>query len=259
MAPLILVTNDDGIDSPYLGGLVEGLEALGADVVVAAPERERSAASQAITLHKPLRINEVEPGRYAISGTPVDCAYLGLLKLCSRPPDLCVSGINRGYNLGADVFYSGTVAAAVEAGLRDIQAIAVSLAPGRSSDIAGATEFATALAKSALDHPLPHRTILNVNVPPQPDGRYRWTHLGDRVYEDLVEERHDPRGRPYYWIGGGPTPVSNEPGSDCHAVEESIISVTPLRLDLTAHDVIDDAPAWTVTGYDLVPGEEQAQ
>lgn len=257
MPPLILVTNDDGIDSPYLVGLVEALNGLDAEVVVAAPERERSAASQAITLHKPLRIFEVRPGQYAVSGTPVDCAYIGMLKLCERPPDLCISGINRGYNLGSDVFYSGTVAAAVEAGLRDVQAIALSLAPGRDSDIEAAIAFGVALASSALEHPLEHRTILNVNVPPKPDGRYRWTHLGERVYKDLVEERHDPRGRPYYWIGGGPTAVANEPGSDCHAVDEGVISLTPLRLDLTAHDVIDDAPAWTVTGYELTCAKEE--
>ncbi len=255
MRPLILIANDDGIESSHLTGLADALAEF-AHVVVAAPERERSAMSQSITLHKPLRIDEVAPDRFSVSGTPVDCVYIGLRRLVPRTPDLVVSGINRGYNLGADVFYSGTVAAAVEAGLRDVPAVALSLAPGRSSDLVAAVQFSCELIRATLAHGLPRRTVLNVNMPPAATAGFRWTHMGERAYEDLVEERLDPRGRPYYWIGGGLAETQNEPGSDCHAVGEGLVSITPLHLDLTHHDLLEDAPTWHIAGYDLSPWED---
>lgn len=259
MKPLILVSNDDGIESPYLHALADALAAGGDDgpeVLVVAPERERSAVSHSITLHKPLRAVERQPGRYSLSGSPVDCVYVGVLKLCSRKPALVVSGINRGYNLGSDVFYSGTVAAAAEGALRGIPAIALSLEPRSEVDLEAATGFATRLAHAVLAAHMPRRTLLNVNVPAQPNGQYRWTRLGERLYEDVVEERSDPRGKPYYWIGGGVVGMGDEPGSDTEAIHQGIISVSPLHLDLTAHDLLLDDPLWHIDGFDLSPRPE---
>ncbi len=249
MKPLILISNDDGIHSPHLEALATAVEeGTGAEVVVVAPERERSAASHTITLHKPLRLRTFGRGRYALSGTPVDCVYVGVLKLAERPPSLVISGINAGYNLGTDVFYSGTVAAAVEGGLRGVSSFAISM-DGRSESGVNAGRFAAALASSILAHPMPAKTVLNVNVPPDADGRYEWTHLGERVYADDVTERHDPRGRPYYWIGGGAAGFSEDPGSDCAAVRRGIISVSPLYLDLTHRTAIAEEPQWVVEGH----------
>jgi 5'-nucleotidase len=257
MRPLILVSNDDGIESPYLHALADALEAdagaEGPEVLVVAPERERSAVSHSITLHKPLRAVERQPRRYSLSGSPVDCVYVGVLKLSPRRPALVVSGINRGFNLGSDVFYSGTVAAAAEGALRGVPAIALSLEPRSEVDLDAATGFAAGLVRAVLSSHMPPRTLLNVNLPARPDGRYRWTRLGERFYEDVVEERSDPRGKPYYWIGGGVVDMSDEPGSDTEAVHQGVISVSPLHLDLTAHDLLLDEPLWHVDGYELVP------
>src|SRR3954467_10596992 len=151
--PLVLCSNDDGIDAPHLTALAALIEQF-ADVLVVAPERQRSAASHAITLHKPLRLTEVGPRRYALSGTPVDCVYLGMLKLCDRLPAVVVSGVNDGYNLGSDVFYSGTVAAAVEGALRGAAAIACSRAPG-PKDTERAIQFATEVVRAAVSEPIP--------------------------------------------------------------------------------------------------------
>lgn len=252
--PLILVSNDDGILSPNLEALAASLEAPGnADVLVVAPERERSAASHAITLHKPLRLKQVRENRFALSGTPVDCVYIGILNVADRRPSIVLSGINHGFNLGSDVFYSGTFAAAAEGGLRGIPAVALSLEP--RGDIELATRFAAALVASALEAELvmPPRTVLNVNVPAAADGRYRWTILGERNYADDVNERHDPRGRPYYWIGGGGVGMGDVPGSDCNAIVEGVISVTPLHLDLTHRELAGAQPLWNIDGFPYTP------
>src|SRR5881394_839012 len=188
--PLVLCSNDDGVDAPHLNALAALIEDF-ADVLVVAPERQRSAASHAITLHKPLRLTEVGPRRYALSGTPVDCVYLGILKLCDRKPTVVVSGVNDGYNLGSDVFYSGTVAAAVEGALRGAAGIACSLAP-RAKDVEHAIDFAARVVKSAVNEPIPAGTVLNVNMPGTGSEQYQWTMLGRRLYEDDVAERQDP-------------------------------------------------------------------
>src|SRR5512141_1263721 len=187
MRPLVLCSNDDGVDSPHLNDLADRIEAF-ADVIVVAPERQRSAASHAITLHKPLRLTERRPRRFALSGTPVDCVYLGILKLCDRKPAVVVSGVNDGYNLGSDVFYSGTVAAAVEGALRGAAGIACSLAP-RAKDVAHAIDFAARVVKAAVEEPIPAGTVLNVNMPGTGAQEYQWTTLGRRLYEDDVAER----------------------------------------------------------------------
>lgn len=246
MRPLILLSNDDGIEAPGLAAMAEAMADLG-EVFVVAPERERSAVSHAITLHKPLRPKQVKPGWYSISGTPVDCVYMGILRLAPRPPALVVSGINDGHNLGSDVFYSGTTAAAAEGALRDLPSVSFSQAPGAS--LARSADFARALVAQVLERGLPSKCMLNVNFPREHGDEYRWTRLGQRVYRDKVEEREDLRGRPYYWIGGPTLDVDDVPESDGETIKRGVVSVTPLRLDLTAYDLLDPAPDWTVEGY----------
>jgi 5'-nucleotidase len=244
--PLILITNDDGIASPHLHELADALEPL-AEVLVVAPERQRSAASHAITLHKPLRLNQVAPHRYSLSGTPVDCIYLGVLKLAGRVPQLVLSGINDGYNLGSDVFYSGTVAGAVEGALRGAVGIALSMAP-RATGTAGIVRFARALCAKALSQPIAPGNVLNVNAPGAGETEVVWTVLGRRRYHDDVAERSDPRGRPYYWIGGGVSGHDEIGGSDCEAVARGAISVTPLNLDLTHRSHVQQPP-WDLADH----------
>ncbi len=249
--PLVLCSNDDGIHAPHLAALVDRIE-LFADVIVVAPERQRSAASHAITLHKPLRLRELKPGRFSLSGTPVDCVYLGMLKLCARRPDVVVSGVNDGYNLGSDVFYSGTVAAAVEGALRGAAGIAFSLAP-RAQHADHALDFAALVVRAALAEPVPQGTVLNVNMPGAGGDRYQWTTLGRREYADDVVERTDPHGRPYFWVGGGPTGHENVPGTDCVAVDRGWNSITPMHLDLTDRARVAQPP-WALEGFRVVVG-----
>ena len=249
--PLVLCSNDDGIESPHLESLAALIEEF-AEVLVVAPERQRSAASHAITLHKPLRLTEIRPRRFALSGTPVDCVYLGILKLCDRLPAVVVSGVNDGYNLGSDVFYSGTVAAAVEGALRGAAGIACSLAPGAEHP-ERAVQFAAAVVRAAVGEPIPPGTVLNVNMPRTPSDAYQWTVLGRRLYSDDVSERSDPRGRPYYWVGGGPAGHDDVEGTDCVAVARGVNSITPMHLDLTDRGRVSQPP-WALEGFHVVVG-----
>ncbi|MBA3502065.1 MAG: 5'/3'-nucleotidase SurE [Deltaproteobacteria bacterium] len=251
--PLVLCSNDDGIESPHLLALADQIEEF-ADVIVVAPERQRSAASHAITLHKPLRLTERGERRYSLSGTPVDCVYLGVLKLCDRKPAVVVSGVNDGFNLGSDVFYSGTVAAAVEGALRGAAGIACSLAPGVPQDhVDRAIAFAAAVVRAAIGEPIPPGTVLNVNMPGNGTDQYQWTTLGRRLYEDDVSERKDPRGRAYYWVGGGPAGHEHVDGTDCVAIDQGYNSITPMHLDLTDRKRVG-APPWALDGFRLVVG-----
>jgi 5'-nucleotidase len=246
--PLILVTNDDGVSAPGITAVSEALREV-ADVVVAAPDRERSATSHSISLDRPLRVDELQPGVFSIDGTPVDCVYLALLHLVPRRPDLCVSGINNGYNLGSDVFYSGTVAGALEAALRDIPAIALSLERQRPQDFGHAAAFARSLVAEVLargERAIPAGALLNVNLPAGPIAGYEVTRLGKRVYRDQVSVREDLRGRAYYWIGGPEEEGSDIPGSDCTAVRERLASITPLALDLTHAPLIQEMTGWRI-------------
>ena len=265
--PLIMLANDDGIRSTGIRALGRHLADLG-DIVVVAPDRERSATSHAFTLDRPLRCEEVEPGWFMVDGTPADCVYLGILKICPRKPDLVVSGINHGFNLGSDVFYSGTVAGAVEAALRDVPAIAMSLEWKRGmhkteEPFERAALFAHALARATLQQGLPPGTLLNVNVPAVdangndlvPRG-YRWTKLGRRLYRDQVDERADLRGRRYYWIGGPPAGLADVEGTDGHTINEGVVSVTPLGLDLTHGDLLARLPGWRLGGFEAVVEQE---
>ena len=218
--PLILVSNDDGHFADGLRALVDAVTPLG-EVVVVAPEAEQSAASHAISLHRPLRIKEVRAGWWAVDGTPADCAYVAINHILKgRRPDLCVSGINHGPNLADDVTYSGTVAAAMEASILGVPAIAFSLAVRRGWDFGPAGRFAHAFVKGALDEAqLPDRMLLNVNIPAgvEPEG-YVVTRLGKHSYGFDVVENVDPRGRKYYWIGGSEYQHEDVPGSDCNIV-----------------------------------------
>jgi 5'-nucleotidase len=255
MRPLVLISNDDGIHAPHMEPFAKRLEEF-ADVIVVAPERQRSAASHAITLHKPLRLHEIRPRRYALSGTPVDCVYLGVLKLCPRPPAVVVSGVNDGFNLGSDVFYSGTVAAAVEGALRGAAGIACSLAP-RAKEPDRALDFAASVVKAALasisSSAIAPGSVFNVNMPGDGGDAYEWTTLGRREYADDVVERHDPHGRPYYWVGGGPTGHEHVEGTDCVAIARGHYSITPMHLDLTDRARVAKPP-WTLAGFRVVVG-----
>ena len=260
----ILLTNDDGVRADGLAMLASRLGDLG-EVFVVAPDRERSAVGHAFTLHEPLRVEKLGTRVYSVSGTPADCVYLGLLELC-RDVELVLSGINHGYNLGADIFYSGTVAGAIEAALRGVPAIAVSMGGGRGADFAPAAVFCNALARAMVravaDGSLPEKTLLNVNVPgPLEDpaaagavsaGAFRFTRLGQRNYRDRVEHRTDPRGNTYYWIGGAAEPCEDQPGTDVHAVHHGLVSVTPLGLDLTHQSLLQQLPGWQLAGFAAV-------
>ena len=242
--PLILVTNDDGIAAPGLFALIDAVRGLG-DVIVTAPDVERSGSSHAMTFHSMLRAHEVEPGRWVVGGTPVDCVYFGLMHVTARRPDLVISGVNSGYNLGTDVFYSGTVGGAAEAHLRGVSGIAVSVE--RGVDPRWARHCVRTLAAALLE-PRETPLLFNVNVAHPPgletapaeviDARsaeqpVMLTRLGRRSYRDAVDRRTDPLGRPYYWIGGPPGELRGRVGDDTWAVAEGLASVTPLRLDLT--------------------------
>jgi 5'-nucleotidase len=246
--PLILLSNDDGVRAPGLRALAEALDGVG-EVFVAAPDRERSAAAHAISLDHPLRAEEVAPKVFAIDGTPVDCVYLALHHLVPRKPDLCLSGINNGFNLGSDVFYSGTVGAALEAALRGVPSMALSLERKSPQDFSHAAMFARDLVEELLDlgpsavEPL---TFLNVNMPSGPIKGLKVTSMGRRIYRDQVSVRQDLRGRSYYWIGGPEQKGQDVPGSDCTAVSEGMASVTPIGLDLTHQPtVIRLSGLWT--------------
>ncbi len=235
--PLILVSNDDGLEAPGNIALREALIELG-DVYTVAPATEQSAKSHSITLHEPLRFWQQEERVWAVDGTPADCVYVAffLRDLLPRPPDLVVSGINHGHNLGSDVHYSGTVAAAREGALRGVPSIAIS--NGRS-DMNQASEYSIAFCRRLLSvtPPAGHAVLLNVNFPPVEARGVRATRLGYRVYSEGVEVRDDPRGRHYLWIGG-PGGVDHRPvdGSDTEAIDAGYVSVTPLSLKATDPD-----------------------
>lgn len=246
--PLILLSNDDGVHARGLRSLREALTTI-AEVVTVAPAGEQSAGSHSLTLSRPLRHRQLEVDLHSIDGTPADCIYVALYRerFLSRWPDLVVSGINHGYNLGSDIFYSGTVAAAREGALRGIPAIALSL--GANGSFAEAAKASVLLCARMLDTPGAREgdrgALLNVNFPPvAPYRGVRATRLGRRVYHDEVTVRTDPRGKEYYWIGGpGAHPSDPIEGSDTEAVDEGLVSVTPLLLDATEPDDLGLA-AW---------------
>ena len=251
---MILVTNDDGVDSPGLSALARALQAV-EDICVIAPNRNWTAAGHTKTLDRPLRVTELKlPGTrvpaYSSDGSPSDCVALGFLGLAPERPRLVVSGINTGPNLGSDITYSGTVSAAMEGVVSGVPAIAVSLADYFEWDFAYAASFAARLARRVLREGLEHDVLLNVNVP---RGRRRDIHgvkvtrLGRREYNDELIRRKDPFGRDYFWIGGAPPGGAGEPGTDLHAVAAGYVSVTPIQLDLTNHNLIEHIANWHLT------------
>lgn len=239
---MILVTNDDGIDSTGLKALVEALKEMD-DVRVVAPDRERSAVSHALTLHRPLRVVESKPGWFEVDGTPADCVHLAIKTLLDKEPWLIASGINKGGNLGDDIIYSGTVAGAVEAVLLGYQSFAISLVARSNFKFDPAAQFAKKITNFLRGRPLPPNTLLNVNVPVKLAGDnpgWRLTRQGQRVYKTEVVLREDPRGQRYYWIGGQEPGRVEAPDTDLDAVEKGLISITPLHLDMTAYSLIEE-------------------
>lgn len=231
----ILVTNDDGVYSEGLTLLVAALRKIGgAEVTAVAPDREQSATSHSLTLHRPLRMQKLEEGMYAVDGTPTDCVNLAVLWLMKEePPDLVVSGINFGLNVGDDVTYSGTVSATFEGTLLGIPSIAFSQEVAERFSFAAAAQFARRFVEQLLAEPsLPPDLLLNVNMPAGEIRGVEFTRLGRRRYQQVIVEKEDPRGRRYFWIAGTPA-WREEEGTDHSVISAGKVSVTPLHLDLT--------------------------
>lgn len=235
----ILVTNDDGVRSEGLAALADALKPLG-DVVVVAPAKEASAVGHALTLHYPLRLEQLEPNVYAVDGTPTDCVNIAFaIVFKGQPPDLVVSGINKGWNLGDDITYSGTVSGALEGALLGVPSLAVSLKRSRERmDFTEAAQAAAHVAAIVLKKGLPPRTFLNINVPREVTRGFKVTKQARRNHITSVAERVDPKHRPYYWIDEALDEWEAHDRSDYRAVRDGYISVTPLQPDLTAHDAL---------------------
>ncbi len=236
--PLLLLTNDDGAQAAGLQALAAALADLGR-VVVVAPEQDNSAVSHALTMRRPLRVENLGPDRYAVDGTPADCIILAVEKILAVRPALIVSGINSGPNIGDDINYSGTVSAAMEATMLGIPALAISLAGEPPYDYQPAALFARRLARYVLEHSLPPDTFLNVNYPGDPPRGVRITRQGRRTYAGAVKETRDPWGRRHYWIGGGVPSIDSRRDTDAAAIEECYVSITPLHLDQTNYDALE--------------------
>lgn len=242
----ILVTNDDGIVSPGLHALARAMRPLG-QVWVVAPDRERTAAGHALTLHKPLRITRVEARVFAVNGTPTDCVNLALKKLLRGTPALVVSGINRGVNLGDDVTYSGTVSAALEGTIMGIPSIAVSQEAGKTFRCDVAAFYAARVARAVLKYGLPDETLLNVNVPDRPKAKIagvRVAALSRRRFDEPIIEKTDPHGRKYYWIAGTRVSWSRQKNSDHEMLRRGFVTLTPIHLDVTHHEAMESLREW---------------
>jgi len=242
----ILVSNDDGYFAPGIACLAEALKAV-AHVDVVAPERDRSGASNSLTLVRPLRLNRAANGFYFVDGTPTDCVHLAITGLLDTEPDIVVSGINHGANLGDDVIYSGTVAAAMEGRFLGLPAIAVSLAGKRGTNFSTAARVVLQLLDRLKQHSLPSDTILNVNVPDLPYEQiqgYEATRLGHRHKAEPVIKSADPHGNPIYWVGPSGPEADAGPGTDFHAIRHQRVSVTPLHVDLTRHMTLNQLSNW---------------
>ena len=234
----ILVTNDDGVRSEGLHALAEALKHLG-EVIVVGPQTEASAIGHALTLRRPLRMELLSEGVYEVDGTPTDCVSIAITQIYKSKPDLVVSGINKGYNLGDDVTYSGTVAGALEGSLLGVASLAVSLERSHAAyDFTHAAAVSANVAAAILERGLPAGTFLNINVPSGVPAGVRVTVQGKRNHVTVVAERVDPRGRPYYWIEEGENQWEPHDRSDYQAVRDGYVSVTPLQPDLTAHEAL---------------------
>lgn len=239
----ILISNDDGIHAEGISELRIALQEQ-QELFIVAPDRERSATGHKITMHRPLRVKEIEyPGSsavgWAVDGTPADCVKLGLEALLPAPPDIVISGINLGPNLGTDVLYSGTVSAAIEGIINGIPAIAISLASYEYRDFSYSGKLIRELV-SGLVNDLPRRTLLNINMPPGAPRGIKVTRLGHRRYINIFDKRIDPRGRVYFWMAGEPFDLDeDDPDTDVWAIREGYISITPVHFDLTDYRMMD--------------------
>lgn len=242
----ILLSNDDGYHAEGLAVLASAVGAL-AETVIVAPDRNQSGASHSLTLDAPLRVGTTADGVYFVSGTPTDCVHLAITGLLDEEPDMVVAGINHGSNLGDDVLYSGTVAAAIEGRFLGLPAIAVSLTGDDPQHFSTAAQAACSLIERLWSHPLPADTILNVNVPDVPYSElrgYQATRLGFRHRSEAMIQAVDPKGRPIYWVGPAGSGADAGPGTDFHAVGEGYVSVTPMQVDLTRYDAIETLGTW---------------
>lgn len=250
----ILVTNDDGIYAEGIYRLALALSSIG-DVLIVAPDRQRSATGHAITVHKPLRAEKVkffdtDFTAWAVNGTPSDCVKLAIEALIKEEVDMVFSGINLGPNLGTDVLYSGTVSAAIEGAILGYPSVAVSLAAFKELNYDAAAQFSCILAKKIMQHGLPLDTLLNVNVPNcsyEEIKRIDITTLGVRKYKNAFVERTDPRGQTYYWLGGQILDVKHKEGTDIFSVNDGAISITPIHFDLTKFDFIQELKKWGIS------------
>ncbi len=247
MEKTILITNDDGIRASGLKTLESSLSGLG-KIILVAPENEQSPTSHAITLDRPLRIKKYSENRYSVSGTPTDCVLLAVHAILGSRPDLVMSGINHGPNMGEDVTYSGTVAAAIEGNILGIDSIAVSLTSWDPDSFEASEKISRYLASRMLDREGKHGTHLwNVNIPSLPEDKLkglRVTKLGSRVYNDSIVKKTDPRGKDYFWIGGGEPGWNTDEKSDFTAVSNDYVSVTPLKVDMTDYKNVIELEQW---------------
>jgi 5'-nucleotidase len=242
----ILVSNDDGYQAPGLAALAEALSVI-AEVTVVAPERDRSGASNSLTLDLPIRAGRAENGFIRVDGTPTDCVHVAITGMLDDEPDMVVSGINAGPNMGDDVLYSGTVAAATEGRFLGLPAIAVSINSHAPQHFETAARVARELVETLQHEPMAPDVILNVNVPDAPYERLRGfkaTRLGHRHKAEPVVKTRDPRGRTIYWIGPAGPEQDAGPGTDFHALREGWVSVTPLQVDLTRHAALQSLDGW---------------
>lgn len=242
----ILISNDDGYLATGLSVLAESLSEF-AEVSVVAPDKNRSAASNSLTLEMPLRAYESENGYIRVDGTPTDCVHLAITGLLEKEPDMVFAGINHGSNLGDDVLYSGTVAAAMEGRFLGLPAIAISLVGQQATHYDTAAWVATKLVSQLQTSKLPANTILNVNVPDLAINEltgFESTRLGYRHKAEPVVKEVDPRGRPLYWVGPAGEEQDAGPGTDFHAIRQGAVSITPIQIDLTHYKALDDVASW---------------
>lgn len=242
----ILISNDDGYQAPGIRALAAALSRHG-DITVVAPDRDRSGASNSLTLDSPIRATVMPDGVIRVEGTPTDCVHLAITGLLEQEPDIVVSGINAGANMGDDVIYSGTVAAATEGRFLGLPAIAVSLAAHQPRHYETAARVAAELLVRLCRDPLPADTILNVNVPDLPYedlSGFEATRLGHRHKAEPVIKAQDPRGRPIYWVGPAGAEQDAGPGTDFHAVRQGYVSITPIQVDLTRYEALDKVAGW---------------
>lgn len=243
--PKILITNDDGYHSEGIEALEKAMALVG-EVYVVAPESEMSGASHSLTLARPLRIRQIDERHWTVDGTPTDCVTLALNQILSAElrPDICVSGINHGANLGDDASYSGTVAGALEATILGVPGIALSLAAYRDQDFTESAVVARSVVARALNEGLPEFTLLNVNIPKGRPSGIKITKQGFKSARPVISEKIDPRGKPYYWIGEVRNGFRAEGGTDFEAIDEGFVSVTPMRADMTNYAVLEDLKDW---------------